>query len=206
MRVTEQDPFRGSSKCTSSNPLPALGARPVSPATTRWAAILTFIEQTAARKGYPSSMREIGAGVHLRSTSSVAHQRMALEKKCVPYRDAHRPRACRVVRGRAADQFGTAPEAVQVPLVGRTAAGALILAEEVVEDVLPLPRHLVGAGELFALTDVGDIVAAMLDGEASACAARAARSGSCRTSAGYQPIPGDDAAILGKVFAVLRAL
>lgn len=124
--------------------------------TTRQAAIVAFIERTVARKGYPPSMREIGEGVHLRSTSSVAHQLMVLEKKGALYRDPHRPRAYRVRRSRASDQFGTVPEAVQVPLVGRIAAGAPILADEVVEDVLPLPRHLVGEGELFALKVVGD--------------------------------------------------
>ncbi|WP_416371172.1 transcriptional repressor LexA [Streptomyces sp. MB09-01] len=123
--------------------------------TTRQAAIVSFIEQAVARQGYPPSMREIGQGVHLRSTSSVSHQLMALERKGVLYRDPHRPRAYRVRRGQPADRSGTlagtAPEAVQVPLVGRIAAGAPILAEEVVEDLLTLPRHLVGEGELFAL-------------------------------------------------------
>lgn len=104
-----------------------------------------------------------------------------------------------------------APEAVQVPLVGRIAACAPILAEELVEHVLPLPRHLVGEGQLFALkqlvvgdskieaaicfdgdivtvrkadsADHGDIVAAMLDGEATVKRLRRenGRSGSCRT-------------------------
>lgn len=119
--------------------------------TTRQAVIVAFIEQTVARQGYPPSMREIGEGVNLRSTSSVSHQLGVLERKGVLYRDPHRPRAYRVRRGRPADQFGTVLEAVQVPLVGRIAAGAPILAEEAVEDVLPLPRHLVGEGELFAL-------------------------------------------------------
>ncbi|EFL12808.1 LexA repressor [Streptomyces sp. C] len=54
---------------------------------------VAFIEQTVARKGYPPSMREIGEGVRLRSTSSVAHQLMALEREGLLYRDPHRPRA-----------------------------------------------------------------------------------------------------------------
>ncbi|MFJ1869415.1 transcriptional repressor LexA [Streptomyces sp. NPDC088097] len=200
--------------------------------TIRQRAIVAFIEQTVARQGYPPSMREIGAGVHLRSTSSVAHQLMALERKGMLYRDPHRPRAYRV-RGWPADQFGTQPEAVQVPLVGRIAAGAPILAEEVVEDVLPLPRHLVGEGELFALkvvgdsmidaaicdgdivtvrkadsADHGDIVAAMLDGEATVKRLRRENGQVWLMphNTAYQPLPGDDATILGKVVAVLRAL
>ncbi|MEY2229369.1 transcriptional repressor LexA [Streptomyces sp. BF23-19] len=201
--------------------------------TTRQAAIVAFIEQTVARQGYPPSMREIGEGVNLRSTSSVSHQLGALERKGVLYRDPHRPRAYRVRRGQPADQFGTLVEAVQVPLVGRIAAGAPILAEEAVEDVLPLPRHLVGEGELFALTvvgdsmieaaicdgdivtvrrqdsaDHGDIVAAMLDGEATVKRLRRENGQVWLMphNTAYQPIRGDNATILGKVVAVLRAL
>ncbi|MFI7359616.1 transcriptional repressor LexA [Streptomyces avidinii] len=205
--------------------------------TTRQAAIVSFIEQAVARQGYPPSMREIGQGVHLRSTSSVSHQLMALERKGVLYRDPHRPRAYRVRRGQPADRSGTlagtAPEAVQVPLVGRIAAGAPILAEEVVEDLLTLPRHLVGEGELFALkvvgdsmidaaicdgdivtirrqdsADHGDIVAAMLDGEATVKRLRRENGQVWLMphNTAYQPLPGDGATILGKVVAVLRAL
>jgi repressor LexA len=124
--------------------------------TTRQASIVSFIEREVARQGYPPSMREIGQAVKLKSTSSVAHQLMALERKGVLYRDPHRPRAYRV-RHRWSDDFPQAqtastPDLAYVPLVGRIAAGAPILAEEAVEDVLPLPRHLVGEGTLFALT------------------------------------------------------
>ncbi|MEW1550553.1 transcriptional repressor LexA [Streptomyces tsukubensis] len=205
--------------------------------TTRQAAIVAFIEQTVARKGYPPSMREIGEGVRLRSTSSVAHQLMALERKGFLYRDPHRPRAYRVRSDQHADipdaPAGMTPEAVQVPLVGRIAAGTPILAEELVEDVLPMPRHLVGEGQLFALTvvgdsmieaaicdgdivtvrkadsaDHGDIVAAMLDGEATVKRLRRenGRVWLMPHNAAHHPIPGEDAVILGKVVAVLRAL
>ncbi|QDY80364.1 transcriptional repressor LexA [Streptomyces qinzhouensis] len=204
--------------------------------TTRQAAIVEFIEQTVARQGYPPSMREIGEGVHLRSTSSVAHQLLALERKGVLYRDPHRPRAYGV-RPRYSDDpgasVGTAAEAVEVPLVGRIAAGAPILAEEAVEDILPLPRHLVGEGRLFALTvvgdsmieaaicdgdivtvrkadtaDHGDIVAAMLDGEATVKRLRRENGQVWLMphNPAHQPIPGEDAVVLGKVVAVLRAL
>lgn len=182
-------------------------------------------------------MREIGKGVHLRSTSSVAHQLLALERKGMLYRDPHRPRAYRVWRNQSADRSdalpGTVPEAVQVPLVGRIAAGTPILAEEVVEDFLPLPRHLVGEGQLFALkvvgdsmidaaicdgdivtirrqdsADHGDIVAAMLDGEATVKRLRRENGQVWLVphNTAHQPLPGEDATILGKVVAVLRAL
>ncbi|WP_331719600.1 transcriptional repressor LexA [Streptomyces virginiae] len=205
--------------------------------TARQAAIVAFIAQAVARKGYPPSMREIGEGVRLRSTSSVSHQLMALERKGYLYRDPHRPRAYRVRDDQHADlpdtPAGMAPEAVQVPLVGRIAAGTPILAEELFEDVLPLPRHLVGEGELFALTvvgdsmieaaicdgdivtvrrqdsaDHGDIVAAMLDGEATVKRLRRENGQVWLMphNTAYQPIRGDNATILGKVVALLRAL
>ncbi|MFE0200609.1 transcriptional repressor LexA [[Kitasatospora] papulosa] len=205
--------------------------------TTRQAAIVRFIEREVARQGYPPSMREIGQAVKLKSTSSVAHQLMALERKGVLYRDPHRPRAYRV-RHRWSDDFHQAPTAstpdlAHVPLVGRIAAGAPILAEEAVEDVLPLPRNLVGEGQLFALkvvgdsmieaaicdgdivtvrrqdsADHGDVVAALLDGEATVKRLRRenGRVWLMPHNVAYEPIPGDDAAILGKVVAVLRAL
>jgi repressor LexA len=205
--------------------------------TTRQAAIVDFIERTVARQGYPPSMREIGAAVHLKSTSSVAHQLMALERKGILYRDPHRPRAYRVRPHRETGfdrtPTGTAPETTDVPLVGQIAAGAPILAEEFVEDVLSLPRRLVGEGQLFALkvrgdsmidaaicdgdivtvrrqdsADHGDIVAALLDGEATV--KRLRREGGhawlVPHNPAYAPLPADGAAILGKVVAVLRSL
>ncbi|NGN68990.1 transcriptional repressor LexA [Streptomyces sp. A7024] len=203
--------------------------------TDRQRRVIEVIRDSVQRRGYPPSMREIGQAVGLSSTSSVAHQLMALERKGFLRRDPHRPRAYEV-RGAetpAVQPNDTAgkPAASYVPLVGRIAAGGPILAEESVEDVFPLPRQLVGDGELFVLKVVGDsmieaaicdgdwvtvrrqpvaengdIVAAMLDGEATV--KRFKREDGhvwlLPHNAAYQPIPGDDATILGKVVAVLR--
>jgi repressor LexA len=181
-------------------------------------------------------MREIGQDAGLSSTSSVSHQLKALEKKGYLRRDPHRPRA--YVPAPAvpvvADDVPTEESAtVAVPLVGRIAAGVPITAQEDLQDVLSLPRLLVGDGELFALQVVGDsmidaaicdgdwvairrqataihgdIVAAMIDGEATV--KRLKRDGD-RTwlvphNPAYQPIPADDAVILGRVAAVMRRL
>src|SRR5207237_6632179 len=125
------------------------------------------------RRGYPPSMREIGEQVGLTSTSSVAHQLTALQRKGYLRRDANRPRAVEV---RDADEvqpvlgdFGgelegedeearraARPQPSYVPVVGRIAAGGPILAEQAVEDVFPLPRQLVGDGSLFLLKVVGE--------------------------------------------------
>ncbi|MFD6534914.1 transcriptional repressor LexA [Streptomyces goshikiensis] len=198
--------------------------------TTRQQAIVDCISASLESRGYPPSMREIGSAVGLTSTSSVAHQLRALEKKNALRRDPHRPRAYCLPGTR----FEAAAEpAVAVPLVGRIAAGTPLVAEESVEDVLPLPRRLVGEGEMFALTVVGesmieagilpgdvvtvrrqacalhgDIVAAMLDGEATV--KRLKRENGhvwlMPHNPAFEPIPGDDCVIVGKVVAVLRSL
>jgi repressor LexA len=125
------------------------------------------------------------------------------------------------------------PTPAYVPVIGRIAAGGPILAEQAIEDVFPLPRELVGEGTLFLLkvvgdsmvdaaisdgdwvavrqqqvADNGDIVAAMIDGEATVKTFRR-RDGHVWLlphNAAYSPIDGDDATILGRVVAVLRRL
>ncbi len=203
--------------------------------TERQRRVIEVIRDSVQRRGYPPSMREIGQAVGLSSTSSVAHQLMALERKGFLRRDPHRPRAyevrgVEVARPEAAER-PSRPSTSYVPLVGRIAAGGPILAEQSVEDVFPLPRQLVGDGELFALkvsgdsmieaaimdgdwvtvrrqpvAENGDIVAAMIDGEATV--KRLKREDGhiwlMPHNAAYQPIPGDNATILGKVVAVLR--
>jgi repressor LexA len=125
------------------------------------------------------------------------------------------------------------PTPAYVPLVGRIAAGGPILAEQSIEDVFPLPRELVGEGTLFLLqvkgdsmldaaicdgdwvvvrqqptADGGDIVAAMLDGEATVKTYRL-RDGHVwlmPQNSAFEPIAGDTATILGRVVAVLRRI
>ena len=123
------------------------------------------------------------------------------------------------------------PQPAYVPVVGRIAAGGPILAEQAVEEVFPLPRELVGTGTLFLLkvvgdsmvdaaiadgdwvvvrqqqsADNGDIVAAMIDGEATVKTYKK-RDGHIWLlphNPNYAPIPGDEATILGRVVTVLR--
>ncbi|MER8118987.1 transcriptional repressor LexA [Streptomyces sp. NPDC094031] len=147
--------------------------------TDRQRAVLTYITDSVKTRGYPPSMREIGQAAGLSSTSSVAHQLLALEKKGFVRRDPHRPRAYALIRdgepnpsdGFLADMTEKAAKAassVDAPLVGRIAAGTPITAEQHVDDVYTLPRQLVGAGELFVLTVCGDSMAGegnILDGD-----------------------------------------
>ncbi|MDH6193513.1 repressor LexA [Mycobacterium frederiksbergense] len=125
------------------------------------------------------------------------------------------------------------PEPTFVPVLGRIAAGGPILAEQAVEDVFPLPRELVGEGSLFLLkvvgdsmvdaaicdgdwvvvrqqnvADNGDIVAAMIDGEATVKTFKRTRGQVWLMphNPAYDPIPGNDAAVLGKVVTVIRKI
>ncbi|MGJ0203837.1 transcriptional repressor LexA [Leucobacter sp. gxy201] len=203
-------------------------------------AILEYICRTVESQGYPPSMREIGDAVGLSSLSSVTHQLSRLELAGYIRRDPNRPRALEILIELASTSSAIADapsqqaeEAAYVPLVGQIAAGVPITAEQQVEELVPLPRSLVGDGQLFMLKVVGDsmidaaicdgdfvvvrqqreaengdIVAAMLDGEATVKVFRR-RDGHTwllpRNSA-FEPILGDYAEVLGKVVAVFRSV
>jgi repressor LexA len=148
-----------------------------------------------------------------------------------PRRDAEAARDTEARRTDEAQERFARPAPTYVPVVGRIAAGRPVLAEEYVEDVFPLPRELVGEGTLFLLrvtgdsmvdaaiadgdwvvvrqqpvAENGDIVAAMIDGEATVKTYRR-RDGHVWLlphNSAYAPIPGDAATILGRVVTVLR--
>lgn len=199
--------------------------------TDRQRAILTVIRDHAVRYGHAPSTREIGDAVGLASTSSVSRHLRVLEERDFLRRGraVTRPIDVRMFlapAGRADD-----PETVGVPLVGTIAAGGPILAEESLEEILRLPRDLVGRGTLFCLRIQGDsmidaaicdgdlvvvrqqpeayngeIVAAMIDEEATVKVFRR-RGGRVLLeprNPAYEPIDGDRAVILGKVVSVLR--
>ncbi len=206
------------------------------PLTMRQQKVLSVIRDSVARRGYPPSVREIGEMVGLKSPSSVAHQLAVLERRGLLRKDPNRPRAVdiRMPDEISDDVEGVRrPQPAYVPVVGRIAAGGPILAEQAVEDVFPLPRDLVGEGTLFLLRVVGDsmvdaaitdgdwvvvrqqpvaengdIVAAMIDGEATVKTFRR-RDGHVQLiphNPAFQPIPGDEAVVLGRVVAVLRKI
>jgi repressor LexA len=208
--------------------------------TPRQRRVLEVIREWVERFGYPPSVREIGEAVGLTSTSSVAHQLRALERKGYLRRDPNRPRAVGIRPADSAPATSEAPGGepakptpVFVPVVGRIAAGGPVLAEQAVEDIFPLPQEIVGTGSLFLLRVVGDsmieaaitdgdwvvvrqqpsaengdIIAAMIDGEATV---KTFKRGDGHVwllphNPAYEPIPGDDATVLGRVVAVLRRL
>lgn len=139
---------------TDEHPTPSGAEESAHDLTERQRAILVFIREAVAARGYPPSVREIGEAVGLRSPSSVHSQLATLERAGYLRRDPSRPRALHVPDWESAE--AGEPESADaaaraIPLVGEIAAGAPILAEERIEDRLPLPRALVGEGSLFML-------------------------------------------------------
>ena len=128
--------------------------------TPRQRRILEFIRKTAQDRGYPPTVREIGEAVGLTSSSSVHAQMRNLEKKGLLRKDAARPRAIEVAGSRPA-------ASTAVPLVGRIAAGSPVLADERVEEYLPVPSAFTKGEDHFALRVEGDsmIGAGILDGD-----------------------------------------
>ena len=146
--------------------------------TERQRRIMQVLEESVRLHGYPPTLREIGDATGLASTSSVSHQLVSLQRKGYVSRGAGRPRSA-VVRPVADPEpaLSTEPgssyrdlaahKVTPVPLVGRIAAGPQILADQIIEDVFPLPQRLVGDGDLIMLNVVGDsmINAAIADGD-----------------------------------------
>ena len=211
--------------------------------TDRQRKILTVIQDAVKDRGFPPTVREIADLVGLASPASVAHQLSALERKGFIRRDPNSPRAIDLTMpnksGVAIDglvggiEGEQTPEAAFVPLVGRIAAGGPILAEESIEAIYPLPKEMVGNGELFMLEVVGDsmidaaichgdkvvvrkqddaqngeIVAALLGEEATVKTLKR-KDGHVwlmPANPNYEPINGDHAKILGRVVTVMRKI
>jgi repressor LexA len=254
--ATRSPSTRASAKAAPTPPEPAAEGKrrpgrpkvtelpdPITGLTRRQQAILDVIRDSVERRGYPPSIREICESAGLASTSSVAHQLSMLERKGFLRRHPNRPRAVDVRTGKpkaarralaVVENAPRGPAPVFVPVVGRIAAGGPILAEQMIEDVFPLPRELVGdptSGNLFLLKVTGDsmieaaisdgdwvavrqqqdadngtIVAAMIDGEATVktLQRRDGHAWLLPHNPAYSPIPADEATILGRVVAVLR--
>lgn len=201
--------------------------------TTRQLKILQAIKAALVTNGYPPSMREIGAAAGLASPASVQYQLQALEKKGFIRRDPTRGRALEVLLPGEPSEVAPTDNTRMVPLLGQIAAGGPILAEQAVEETFPLPESIVGQGELFMLKvkgdsmidaaicdgdyvvirsqkgcEKGEIVAAMIDGEATVktFSMKDGHIWLLPANDSFAPINGDDCEILGKVTAVLRSV
>ncbi|WP_372440438.1 transcriptional repressor LexA [Prauserella cavernicola] len=196
--------------------------------------ILAAIRDWVVRYGYSPSTRQIGEAVGLRSTSSVSKHLASLEDKGFLKRSetVSRPIDVRAFL-RDPAQRAVPGDSVSVPVVGDIAAGTPIAAEEHLDDMLTLPRELTGRGNVFGLRVRGDsmidaaicdgdivvvkqqseahsgqIVAAMIDGEATVKVFRR-RGGHVYLeprNPAYEVIDGDEAVVLGSVVSVLRSV
>jgi repressor LexA len=200
--------------------------------------IQAYIEHSLDSRGVPPSMREICDNTGLSSTSSVSHQLNQLERAGYIRRHANTARTLEVIKRLTPELdisplLRNSDSVRMVPLVGRIAAGIPITADQHVDDIVALPDQLVGSGDLFMLKVVGDsmvdaaicdgdfvvvrqqktaengdIVAAMLDDEATVKVfkQRDGHTWLLPQNSAYEPILGDHATVLGKVVTVLRSI
>ncbi len=217
---------------------PDLPDSPVSPVvaidphglTQRQQLILKVIKDAVEKQGFPPSMREIGEAAGLASPASVKYQLEELTKKGYIKRKATNARSLEI--STPEDQIAPS-KGRNIPLLGTIAAGSPILAQQEVEDLFTLPEEFVGQGELFMLkvkgdsmidlaicdgdfvviraqknAEQGEIVAAMIDGEATVktFSKKDGHLWLLPANENYAPIPADEAEILGKVTAVMRSV
>jgi len=198
--------------------------------TARRRQILDFISTTIKERGYPPTVREIGAEVGLKSSSSVHYHLKTLEKEGYLTRDGSLTRALRVSGGEDdVERAGT----TYLPLVGRVAAGSPILATENIERLVPTSAELFGQGDMFLLqvegesmieagilngdlvvvnqqpiANEGEIVVAMLNDEATVkyLHRHPDRIELRPANSAMEPIYADDVQIIGRVCGVIRSM
>jgi repressor LexA len=202
--------------------------------TGRQVEILDFLKSSVESQGYAPNLREIGAAVGLSSSASVKYQLDILEDKGLIRRGDNSGRAIELVIPDS--ELGTTTPVDKtrfIPLVGSIAAGVPITADQMVEETMPLPESLVGNGDLFMLkvkgesmidaaicdgdfvvirqqkdANNGEIVAAMIDGEATVktFSRKSGKVWLLPANDDFAPIDGTHCEILGKVTAVLRSV
>jgi repressor LexA len=200
--------------------------------TKRQQEVLDYVRQEVNRRGFPPSVREIGEAVGLSSSSTVHSHLTALESKGYIRRDPSKPRAVELLDYRdtaSAVDYGRVRE---VPLVGQVAAGAPILAEENIEETMPLPEEMAGESSFILrikgdsmievgildgdyvvvrqqdTADTGDIVVALLEDEATVKTfyKEADRVRLQPENASMEPIYTRDVRILGRVVSLFRMI
>ena len=126
--------------------------------------ILNYIKSQILERGFPPAVRDICEAVHLKSTSSVHSHLETLEKNGYIRRDPTKPRAIEILD----DSFNIIRrEMVNVPMIGRVAAGEPLLAEQNIENYFPIPMEFMPNKQTFMLRVKGEsmINAGILDGE-----------------------------------------
>ncbi len=201
----------------------------------RQKSILKFIQEEVLYKGYPPSVREIGAAVGLASSSTVHAHLKKLEEYGYIRRDPTKPRAIEVLQDENGTLFNELYKSiVNVPLVGQVTAGTPILAVENIEDYFPVPQEFIGEYNVFMLrikgdsminagifdrdcvlvgktatADNGDIVVALIDGEDATVKRFYREDNYIRLQPendAMAPIIVKDVMILGKVIGLFRRI
>ncbi|HKY15589.1 MAG TPA: transcriptional repressor LexA [Microthrixaceae bacterium] len=208
----------------------------LAPLTERQREILEYIGRTVDERGYPPSVREIGTAVGLNSPSTVHSHLETLQRLGYLVKHPTKPRAIEVRYDPASGATAQRSPVRHVPLVGDVAAGTGVLAQEHVEELVPLPADLTGEGELFMLrvrgdsmidagifdgdlvvvrsqptADNGDIVVAGIPGEEATVKTFRAKGSSITltpANATMEPMvfPADEVRVYGRVVTVLRKL
>ena len=201
--------------------------------------ILEYMREYVAKWGYPPTVRDVAGALGIKSTSTVHKSIAALEKAGAIKKQAGKRRALDIVGSEPAKTPSVAEERddiVDLPVVGRIAAGTPILAEQNIEDSFPMPSRFIGKGTNFMLTvhgqsmieagifdgdyilvqqqdtaSNGDIVVAMIDGMESEATVKAfyKENGHIRLqprNSEMEPIIVDDCKIIGLVKGVFRYL
>ena len=201
--------------------------------------ILEYMREYVAKWGYPPTVRDIAGALGIKSTSTVHKSIAALEKAGAIKKQAGKRRALDIVGSEPAKAPSAAEErddVIDLPVVGRIAAGTPILAEQNIEDSFPMPSRFIGKGTNFMLTvhgqsmieagifdgdyilvqqqdtaSNGDIVVAMIDGMESEATVKAfyKENGHIRLqprNSEMDPIIVDDCKIIGLVKGVFRYL
>lgn len=201
--------------------------------------ILEYMREYVAKWGYPPTVRDVAGALGIKSTSTVHKSIAALEKAGAIKKQAGKRRALDIVGSEPAKTPSSAEERddiVDLPVVGRIAAGTPILAEQNIEDSFPMPSRFIGKGTNFMLTvhgqsmieagifdgdyilvqqqdtaSNGDIVVAMIDGMESEATVKAfyKENGHIRLqprNSEMEPIIVDDCKIIGLVKGVFRYL
>ncbi|MDA8274570.1 MAG: transcriptional repressor LexA [Actinomycetota bacterium] len=204
--------------------------------TTKRRQILDCISLSLRDRGYPPSVREIGESVGLTSSSTVHAHLAVLQREGYLRRDPTKPRAIEVRYDPASKVVAEQRPVRHVPLVGDVAAGTGVLAQENIEELVPLPEDFTGSGSLFMVQVRGDsmvddgildgdfvvvrqqpdaddgdtVVAGIPDGEATVKRFRRDGSSVVLTPANERLSPmvfdAEDVVVYGKVVTVLRRL
>ncbi|MBK5253497.1 MAG: transcriptional repressor LexA [Peptostreptococcaceae bacterium] len=125
----------------------------------RQEAILKYMRETIDIKGYPPTVREICSALNIKSTSTVHSDIKSLIDSGLLIKDPSKPRALKLVEEKSAvteNQYTSNEEIINVPVLGRVAAGTPILASENIEDSFPIPARFVNGGTNFMLTVHGE--------------------------------------------------